>query len=127
MKGHLTLRQPDGPPACVPTQILAQSTHIGLAMMLRLEEKKPAPAEALQKILVTAWGGELPNWRTKDDACAQRSRPSSRHAGRELQRFYRKALASAVPVVAAKIPGLGWGLWAETFPVIPRGNSNGRS
>jgi len=103
----------------LPTQSRIRVLHIGLALDARLE--KQARAEALQNPRYR-WVGELPHWRTKQMlARSDLAVITSRMEG--SSNVLSEALASSVPVVASKIPGL-MGTLGKNFPgYFPVGNS----
>ncbi len=95
----------------LPTQSRIRVVHIGLALDARLE--KQARAEALQNPRYH-WVGELPHWRTRQMlARSDLAVITSRMEG--SSNVLSEALASSVPVVASKIPGL-MGTLGKNFP-----------
>ena len=95
----------------LPTQSRIRVVHIGLALDARLE--KQARAEALQNPRYH-WVGELPHWRTRQTlARSDLAVITSRMEG--SSNVLSEALASSVPVVASKIPGL-MGTLGKNFP-----------
>jgi putative glycosyltransferase (TIGR04348 family) len=95
----------------LPTQSRIRVVHIGLALDARLQ--KQARAEALQNPRYH-WVGELPHWRTKQMlARSDLAVITSRMEG--SSNVLSEALASSVPVVASKIPGL-MGTLGKNFP-----------
>lgn len=95
----------------LPPESRIQIVHIGLALDPRLE--KQARAEAAHNPRYR-WVGELPHWKTRQVlAQSDLAVITSRMEG--SSNVLSEALASSVPVVASKIPGL-MGTLGKNFP-----------
>ena len=95
----------------LPAESRIRIMHIGLALDPRLEKK--ARTEALRNPRYR-WVGELPHWKTRRVlAQSDLAVITSRMEG--SSNVLSEALASSVPVVASKIPGL-IGTLGKTFP-----------
>jgi putative glycosyltransferase (TIGR04348 family) len=103
----------------LPTQSRIRVVHIGLALDVHLE--KQARAEAARNPRYR-WLGELPHWKTRRVlARSDVAVITSRIEG--SSNVLSEALASSVPVVASKIPGL-IGTLGNNFPgYFPVGDS----
>jgi putative glycosyltransferase (TIGR04348 family) len=103
----------------LPTQSRIRVVHIGLALDARLE--KQARAETRQNPRYH-WVGELPHWKTRQMLSrSDLAVITSRMEG--SSNVLSEALASSVPVVASKIPGL-IGTLGKNFPgYFPVGNT----
>jgi putative glycosyltransferase (TIGR04348 family) len=101
------------------TQSRIRVVHIGLALDARLE--KQARAEAVRNFRYR-WLGERPHWKTRQIlARSDLAVITSRMEG--SSNVLSEALASSVPVVASKIPGL-MGTLGKNFPgYFPVGNT----
>jgi putative glycosyltransferase (TIGR04348 family) len=95
----------------LPSESRIRVVHIGVALDPRLE--KQARAEAARNPRYR-WLGELPHWKTRRVlAGSDLALITSRMEG--SSNVLSEALASSVPVVASKIPGL-IGTLGKTFP-----------
>jgi glycosyltransferase involved in cell wall biosynthesis len=103
----------------LPAESRIRLVHIGLALDSRLEQQ--AHAEALRNSRYH-WLGERPHWKTKQIlAESDLVVITSRMEG--SSNVLSEALASSVPVVASKIPGL-IGTLGKNFPgYFPVGNT----
>ena len=93
--------------------------HIGLALDARLEEQAQTEAARNSRY---HWLGERPHWKTRQIlARSDLAVITSRMEG--SSNVLSEALASSVPVVASKIPGL-MGTLGKSFPgYFPVGNT----
>ena len=105
----------------LPSESRIRLLHIGLALDVRLE--KQARTEAARNARYR-WLGELPHWKTRRVlACSDLALITSRMEG--SSNVLSEALASSVPVVASKIPGL-IGTLGKNFPgYFPVGDTQG--
>jgi putative glycosyltransferase (TIGR04348 family) len=103
----------------LPAESRIRLVHIGLALDTRLEQQ--AQTEALRNSRYH-WLGERPHWKTKQTlAQSDLVVITSRMEG--SSNVLSEALASSVPVVASKIPGL-IGTLGKNFPgYFPVGNT----
>ena len=103
----------------LPAESRIRVVHIGLALDARLE--KQAQTEALRNPRYR-WLGERPHWKTRQIlARSDLAVITSRMEG--SSNVLSEALASSVPVVASRIPGL-MGTLGKNFPgYFPVGNT----
>ena len=103
----------------LPAESRLRVVHIGLALDARLEEHARAEAARNSRY---RWLGELPHWKTRQLlAQSDLAVITSRMEG--SSNVLSEALASSVPVVASKIPGL-MGTLGKKFPgYFPVGNT----
>jgi putative glycosyltransferase (TIGR04348 family) len=103
----------------LPPESRIQVVHIGLALDARMEKK--ARAEAVRNPRYR-WLGERPHWKTRKIlAQSDLAVITSRMEG--SSNVLSEALASSVPVVASRIPGL-MGTLGKNFPgYFPVGNT----
>jgi putative glycosyltransferase (TIGR04348 family) len=105
----------------LPPESRIRIVHIGLALDARLEQQARAEAARNRRY---RWIGELPHWKTRQVlARSDLALITSRMEG--SSNVLSEALASSVPVVASKIPGL-MGTLGKTFPgYFPVGDTRG--
>jgi putative glycosyltransferase (TIGR04348 family) len=105
----------------LPSQSRIRVLHIGLALDGRFEQKARTEAARNPRY---RWVGELPHWRTRQVlARSDLALITSRMEG--SSNVLSEALASSVPVVASKIPGL-IGTLGKSFPgYFPVGDTQG--
>jgi putative glycosyltransferase (TIGR04348 family) len=103
----------------LPANSRIQLIHIGLALDARLEKRAQSEARRNSRY---HWLGERPHWKTRRIlAESDLAVITSRMEG--SSNVLSEALASSVPVVASKIPGL-IGTLGKTFPgYFPVGNT----
>ena len=105
----------------LPSESRIRIVHIGLALDVRLEQQARAEAKRNPRY---RWLGELPHWKTRRVlARSDLALITSRMEG--SSNVLSEALASSVPVVASKIPGL-MGTLGKGFPgYFPVGDTQG--
>jgi putative glycosyltransferase (TIGR04348 family) len=95
----------------LPASSLVHVLHIGRALTHRMKERACAETASNPRY---RWVGELPHWKTRRVlARSQLLALTSRMEG--SSNVLSEALASAVPIVASKIPGL-MGTLGEEYP-----------
>jgi putative glycosyltransferase (TIGR04348 family) len=105
----------------LPSESRIRIVHIGLALDARLEQQARAEAAHNPRY---EWLGELPHWKTRQVlASSNLAVITSRMEG--SSNVLSEALASSVPVVASRIPGL-MGTLGKRFPgYFPVGDTQG--
>jgi putative glycosyltransferase (TIGR04348 family) len=105
----------------LPSESRIRVVHIGLALEPRLEQQARAEAARNPRY---RWLGELPHWKTRQVlARSDLALITSRMEG--SSNVLSEALASSVPVVTSKIPGL-MGTLGKSFPgYFPVGDTGG--
>jgi putative glycosyltransferase (TIGR04348 family) len=105
----------------LPSESRIRVVHIGVALDARLEQKARAETARNHRY---RWLGELPHWKTRQVlARSDLALITSRMEG--SSNVLSEALASSVPVVASKIPGL-MGTLGKSFPgYFPVGDTEG--